>query len=58
MVMGSSRRTCLSWRPSWLLFRETVVAEKYEAMVKLGMANSRMKDFHDPRILAARGASC
>lgn len=27
--------------------RETVVAEKYEAMVKLGLANSRMKDFYD-----------
>lgn len=27
--------------------RETVVAEKLEAMVKLGMANSRMKDFYD-----------
>ncbi len=27
--------------------RETVVAEKLEAMVKLGMLNSRMKDFYD-----------
>ena len=27
--------------------RETVVAEKFEAMVKLGMLNSRMKDFFD-----------
>jgi predicted nucleotidyltransferase component of viral defense system len=27
--------------------RETVVAEKLEAMVQLGIANSRMKDFHD-----------
>ena len=27
--------------------RETVVAEKLEAMVTLGMANSRMKDFYD-----------
>jgi predicted nucleotidyltransferase component of viral defense system len=27
--------------------RETVVAEKLEAMVVLGMANSRMKDFYD-----------
>lgn len=27
--------------------RETVVAEKLEALVKLGMANSRMKDFYD-----------
>jgi hypothetical protein len=33
--------------------RETVVAEKCEAMVKLGMANSRMKDFHDLSSLAA-----
>lgn len=27
--------------------RETVVAEKFEAMLSLGMANSRMKDFFD-----------
>lgn len=27
--------------------RETVIAEKFEAMVKLGIANTRMKDFHD-----------
>lgn len=32
--------------------RETVVAEKLEAMVKLGMVNSRMKDFFDLAILA------
>ncbi|MGI8783635.1 MAG: nucleotidyl transferase AbiEii/AbiGii toxin family protein [Acidobacteriota bacterium] len=31
--------------------RESVVAEKFEAMVKLGIANSRMKDFHDLRVL-------
>lgn len=33
--------------------KETVVAEKFEAMVKLGIANSRMKDFYDLRVLAA-----
>ena len=27
--------------------RESVISEKLEAMVKLGIANSRMKDFHD-----------
>jgi predicted nucleotidyltransferase component of viral defense system len=27
--------------------RETTVAEKFEAMVKLGMLNTRMKDFYD-----------
>jgi hypothetical protein len=27
--------------------RETVISEKFEAMVKLGIANSRMKDFYD-----------
>ncbi len=32
--------------------RETVIAEKTEAMVKLGMANSRMKDFFDVEFLA------
>lgn len=30
---------------------ETVIAEKFEAMVKLGIANSRMKDIHDVRTL-------
>jgi hypothetical protein len=32
--------------------RETVIAEKLEAMVQLGMANSRMKDFYDVAVLA------
>lgn len=32
--------------------RETVIAEKLEAMVALGMANSRMKDFADLSTLA------
>lgn len=32
--------------------RETVVAEKLEAMVQLGLANSRMKDFYDIVVLA------
>lgn len=27
--------------------RESVIAEKFEAMVSLGLANSRMKDLHD-----------
>lgn len=31
--------------------KETVVAEKFEAMVKLGLANSRMKDFWDLQYL-------
>jgi hypothetical protein len=31
---------------------ETVVAEKFEAMVKLGTLNSRMKDFYDIWLLA------
>jgi predicted nucleotidyltransferase component of viral defense system len=34
--------------------RETVVAEKLEAMVKLGQANSRMKDFYDLAVLSQR----
>ncbi len=34
--------------------KESVVAEKFEAMVKLGMANSRMKDFYDIWVLAQR----
>jgi predicted nucleotidyltransferase component of viral defense system len=32
--------------------RETVVAEKYQALVNLGIANSRMKDFYDLWIMA------
>lgn len=32
--------------------RELAVAEKFEAMVSLGMRNSRMKDFHDVWALA------
>ena len=32
--------------------KETVIAEKYEAMVTLGIANSRMKDFYDVWVLA------
>ena len=34
--------------------RETVVAEKLHAMVDLGIANSRMRDFFDLRFLAAK----
>jgi predicted nucleotidyltransferase component of viral defense system len=33
--------------------RETVVAEKYQALVSLGMANSRMKDFYDLWIISS-----
>lgn len=36
--------------------RETVVAEKFEAMVRLGLTNTRMKDFYDLLILARRFA--
>ncbi len=35
--------------------RAAVVAEKLEAMVSLGMANSRMKDYFDLRALAREG---
>jgi len=43
--------------------RETVVAEKFQAMVRLGIANSRMKDFYDVWTLARQfefdgNASC
>jgi predicted nucleotidyltransferase component of viral defense system len=33
--------------------RETVVAEKYQALVNLGMVNSRMKDFYDIWIISS-----
>jgi hypothetical protein len=32
----------------------TVIAEKYQAMVLLGIANSRMKDFYDVAVIANR----
>jgi hypothetical protein len=32
--------------------KESVVGEKFEAMVKLGIANSGMKDFYDLWVLA------
>lgn len=35
--------------------RETVIAEKFEAMVKLDYSNSRMKDFYDVWILGREG---
>ena len=35
--------------------RATVAAEKLEAIVHLGMANTRMKDYYDLRALAAEG---
>ena len=34
----------------------TVIAEKYQAMVMLGQANSRMKDFYDLAVIARRTA--
>ncbi len=33
---------------------ETMIAEKYQAIVALGMANSRMKDFFDLRFMASQ----
>ncbi len=39
--------------PSLLSYsRESAIAEKFEAMVKLGMLNSRMKDFYDIWLLS------
>ena len=35
--------------------RETAIAEKFEAMVKLGELNSRMKDFYDIWALSSTG---
>lgn len=43
--------------PTILVYpREAVVAEKLEAMVSLGVMNSRMKDFYDVQALASRFA--
>ena len=30
------------------------MAQNFEAVIKLGMANSRMKDFYDPWVMAGR----
>ena len=38
--------------------REAVVAEKFEAMVRLGIANTRMKDFYDLWVMAMSFAFC
>jgi len=38
----------------WTYPRETFVAEKFEAMVRLGPTNTRMKDFWDVATVAAR----
>jgi predicted nucleotidyltransferase component of viral defense system len=41
-------------RPYVLMYpKETVVAEKFEAIVRFGEANSRMKDFYDLWVLAS-----
>jgi hypothetical protein len=41
--------------PRLLIYpKETVVAEKFEAMVTLGIANSRMKDFYDLGVLSGK----
>jgi predicted nucleotidyltransferase component of viral defense system len=47
-LLGDSA-ACLKAYP-----RETVVAEKYQALVHLGMANSRMKDFYDLWVIACQ----
>lgn len=48
--------TLLDFEPPHLVGypKETVIAEKFEAMVKLGQLNSRMKDFFDIHVLASR----
>jgi len=41
--------------PVWPMYpRETVVAEKFQTMVALGIANSRMKDFFDLWLLSRK----
>ena len=55
---GASWQTCptlLGQAPPRILVypRETVLAEKLEAMVSLGVTNGRMKDFYDMHVLAS-----
>jgi len=47
-ILGFPQPHLLAYR------RETVVAEKFQAMVMLGIANSRMKDFYDLWMFAAQ----
>ncbi len=53
-AMVAEMPTLLDFPPPRLRFypRETVVAEKLEAMVQLGLTNSRMKDFYDLLVLS------
>ena len=46
--------TILDMPPPYLRVysKESVISEKYEAMVRLGIANSRMKDFYDIWVLS------
>jgi hypothetical protein len=37
----------------WLTGMESTIAEKFQAMVKLGVLNSRMKDFYDIWVLSS-----
>ena len=49
--------TIIKGSPAPMLYvysRETVIAEKLEAMVKLDLANSRMKDFYDIWIITQK----
>lgn len=36
--------------------RESTIAEEFEAMVRLGLLNSRMKDFYDTWLLSREAA--
>jgi hypothetical protein len=47
-LLGDPRARVLAYPP------ETVVAEKFQAMVVLGIVNSRMKDFYDVAALAQK----
>jgi hypothetical protein len=48
LLADEVRRELMAYTP------ETVIAEKFEAIVKLGLANSRMKDYLDLDLLLGR----
>ena len=51
-LAGGNGNWLISW-PRLLAYpKETVVAEKFQAIVKLGIANTRMKDFYDLETLS------
>ncbi len=48
VILDSDKPRLMGYPP------ESVISEKFESMVKLGLLNSRMKDFYDVRLMSRR----